>query len=172
MGFSRQEYWSGVSLPTELFQILKDDAFKLLHSICQQIWKTQQWLQDWKRSVFINPKERQCQRMFKVRHKLHSSHMLAKQCSKLSNSTWAMNFKMLKLNLKKAEEPESNCQHLLDHRKSQRIIEKCLQLIYWLLLSIWLCGSQQTVENSSRDRNTRQLDLPPEKSVCRSRSNS
>ena len=40
-------------IPAELFQILKDDAVKLLHSICQQIWKTQQWLQDWKRSVFI-----------------------------------------------------------------------------------------------------------------------
>ena len=39
--------------PAELFQILKDDAVKVLHSICQQIWKTQQWLQDWKRSVFI-----------------------------------------------------------------------------------------------------------------------
>ena len=50
-------------IPAELFQILKDDAVKVLHSICQQIWKTQQWPQDWKRSVFIpilkkgNPKE-------------------------------------------------------------------------------------------------------------------
>ena len=50
-------------IPVELFQILKDDAVKVLHSICQQIWKTQQWPQDWKRSVFIpvpkkgNPKE-------------------------------------------------------------------------------------------------------------------
>ena len=40
-------------IPVELFQILKDDAVKVLHSICQQIWKTQQWSQDWKRSVFI-----------------------------------------------------------------------------------------------------------------------
>ena len=40
-------------IPAELFQILKDDAVKVLHSICQEIWKTQQWLQDWKRSVFI-----------------------------------------------------------------------------------------------------------------------
>ena len=39
-------------IPVELFQILKDDAVKVLHSICQQIWKTQQWPQDWKRSVF------------------------------------------------------------------------------------------------------------------------
>ena len=45
-------------IPVELFQILKDDAVKVLHSICQQIWKTQQWPQDWKRSVFIpNPKK-------------------------------------------------------------------------------------------------------------------
>ena len=40
-------------IPVELFQILKDEAVKVLHSICQQIWKTQQWPQDWKRSVFI-----------------------------------------------------------------------------------------------------------------------
>ena len=43
----------GDGIPVELFQILRDDAVKLLHSICQQIWKTQQWPQDWKRSVFI-----------------------------------------------------------------------------------------------------------------------
>ena len=43
----------GDGIPVELFQILKDDAFKVLHSICQQIWKTEQWPQDWKRSVFI-----------------------------------------------------------------------------------------------------------------------
>ena len=43
----------GEGIPAELFQILKDDAIKVLHSVCQQIWKTQQWLQDWKRSVFI-----------------------------------------------------------------------------------------------------------------------
>ena len=45
-------------IPVDLFQILKDDAVKVLHSICQQIWKTQQWPQDWKRSVFIpSPKK-------------------------------------------------------------------------------------------------------------------
>ena len=43
----------GDGIPVELFQILKDDAVKVLHLICQQIWKTQQWPQDWKRSVFI-----------------------------------------------------------------------------------------------------------------------
>ena len=44
----------GDEIPVELFQILKDDAVKVLYSICQQIWKTQQWLQDWKMSVFTN----------------------------------------------------------------------------------------------------------------------
>ena len=56
-------------IPVELFQILKDDAVKVLHSVCQQIWKTQQWPQDWKKISFhSNPKERQCQRMLKLLH--------------------------------------------------------------------------------------------------------
>ena len=56
-------------IPTELFQILKDDVVKALHSIWQQIWKTQQWPQDWKKICFhSNPKERQCQRMLKLLH--------------------------------------------------------------------------------------------------------
>ena len=64
----------GNGIPVELFQILKDDAVKVLQSICQQIWKTQQWPQNCKRSVFItipkkgNAKEKQCQRMFKLPH--------------------------------------------------------------------------------------------------------
>ena len=59
----------GDKIPVELFQILKDDAVKVLHSICQQIWKKQQWPQDWKRFSFhSNPKERQCQRMLKLPH--------------------------------------------------------------------------------------------------------
>ena len=55
----------GDGIPLELFQILKDDAVKVLHSICQQIWKTQQKPQGWKRSVFI-PVPKKCQRMFKL----------------------------------------------------------------------------------------------------------
>ena len=58
----------GDGIPVELFQILKDDAVKVLHSICQQIGKTQQWPQDWKRCFHSNPKEKQCQRMLKLPH--------------------------------------------------------------------------------------------------------
>ena len=50
--FDTHQGSGGDGIPVELFQILKDDAVKVLHSICQQIWKTQQWTQDWKRSVF------------------------------------------------------------------------------------------------------------------------
>ena len=57
----------------------------------------------------------------------------------------------------------SNCQHPLDHQKSERVLEKYL-LLYWLCQSLWLWGSQQIVENSSRDGNTRPPDLPLEKS--------
>ena len=50
----------GDGIPVELFKILKDDAAKVLYSICQQIWKTQQWPQDWKRSIFIPTQRKQC----------------------------------------------------------------------------------------------------------------
>ena len=56
MGLRKHHYeqsWGGDGIPVELFQFLKDDAVRVLNSICQQIWKTQQWPQDWKRSVFI-----------------------------------------------------------------------------------------------------------------------
>ena len=66
----------GDGIPVELFQMLKDDAVKLLHSICQQIWKTQQWPQDLENVSFhSNPKERQCQRMLKLLHNCtHLTH--------------------------------------------------------------------------------------------------
>ena len=68
----------GDEIPVELFQILKDDAVKVLHSICQQIWKTQQWPQDWKRSVFIlNPKKDKPKNAQTI-SQLHSYHILAK----------------------------------------------------------------------------------------------
>ena len=58
----------GDGIPVELFQVLKDDAVKVLHSICQQIWKTQQCHWTGKVSFHSNPKERQCQRMLKLPH--------------------------------------------------------------------------------------------------------
>ena len=68
----------GDGIPVELFQILKDDAVKVLHSVCQQTWKTQQWPQDWKRSVFIQSQRKAMPKNAQTTAQLHSSHMLVK----------------------------------------------------------------------------------------------
>ena len=96
-------------IPVELFLILKDDAVKMLHSICQQIWKTHQWPQDWKRSVFI-PILKTMPKNDQTTAGLHLSHILAKWCTKFSkpglNNTWTKNFQMFKLDLERAKKPE------------------------------------------------------------------
>ena len=68
----------GDGIPFELFQILKDDAVKVLQSICQQIWKTQQWLQDWKRSVSFQSQRKVMPKNAQTTTQLHSSHTLLK----------------------------------------------------------------------------------------------
>ena len=72
----------GDGIPVEVFQILKDDALKVLHSICQQIWKTQQWPQDWKRSVFIPvPKKgntKECSKYCTIALISHASKVMLK----------------------------------------------------------------------------------------------
>ena len=69
---------AGVGIPVELFQILKDDVMKVLRSICQQIWKTQQWPLDWKRSVFIPIPRKAMPKNAQTTAQLHSSHTLVK----------------------------------------------------------------------------------------------
>ena len=71
----------GDGIPVEIFQILKDDAVKVLHSIRQQMWNTQHWPQDWKRSVFIAIPKKGNAKNAQTTSQLHSSHTLAKYCS-------------------------------------------------------------------------------------------
>ena len=82
----------------------------MLHSICQQIWKTQQWPQDWKRSVFIPvPKKgnaKECSNYHPIALTSHASKVMLKISKQGFNSTWTMNFQMFKLVLEKSEEPE------------------------------------------------------------------
>ena len=68
----------GNGIPVELFQILKDDAVKVLPSICQQIWKTQQWPPKWKMSVFIPIPRKAIPKNAQTTTQLYSSHMQAK----------------------------------------------------------------------------------------------
>ena len=68
----------GDGIPVEVFQILKDDAVKVMHSIYQQMWKTQQWPQDWKSQFSFQPQRKAMPKNAQTTPQLHSSHMLAK----------------------------------------------------------------------------------------------
>ena len=100
----------GDGIPDELFQILKDDAVKVLHSICPQIWNTQQWPQNWKMSVFIpipkksNAKERSnyCTNVFIS----HASKLMLKILQTKLQQHVPKNFQMSTLDLEKAEKSE------------------------------------------------------------------
>ena len=100
----------GDGIPVELFQILKDDAVKVLHSICQQIWKTQQWPQDWKRSVFIPipiPKQgnaKECSNYRTIALISHTNTVMLKILQ--ARFQQCVNFQVFKLVLEKAQEPE------------------------------------------------------------------
>ena len=122
-------------LSAELFQILKDDAVKVLLSICQHIWKTQQWPQDWKRSVFIpNPKKGNAKEYSNYRTIALISHaskvvlkiLQARLQQYVNRELW-----MFKLDLEKPEETRVQIANiLLDHKKSKRVPEKHLFLLY------------------------------------------
>ena len=156
----------------ELFQILKADAVKLLHSICQQIWKTQQWPQEWKRSVFIPiPKKgnaKECSNYRTIALISHASQVMLKILQARLQQYVNRELPDVQAGFRKGRGIRDQ---LLDHAKSKRAPEKHLFLLCWLCQSLWLCGSQWTVENSETDGNTRPPDLPLEKSVCRSGSN-
>ena len=102
----------GDGIPVELFQILKDDAVKVLHSICQKVWKTQWCPQDWKMSVFIpSPKKgnaKECSSYSTIALILHTSEVMLKNLQARLQQYVNLNFQMFKLVFKKAEEPEIN----------------------------------------------------------------
>ena len=100
----------GDGIPVELFQILKDDAVKVLHSICQQIWKTQQWPQDWKRSVFIPiPKKgnaKECSNYWTIALISHPSKVMLKILQARLQQYVNRELPDVQAGLEKAEEPE------------------------------------------------------------------
>ena len=130
------------------FIILQDDAVKVLHSICQQIWKIQQWPQDWKRSVFIpipkKGKAKECSNYYKIALISHTSKVMLKSLQVRLQQDFNHELPDVQADLEKERNQRSNCQHLLDHQKSKRVPEKHLFLLYWLCQSLWLCGSQLT----------------------------
>ena len=108
--------------PVELFQILKDDAVKMPHSICQQIWKTQQWPQDWKRSVFISiPKKgnaKECSNYHTIPLISHSRKVMLKILQARLQQYVNHELPDVQAGFRKGRRNKSNCQHPLDHHKA------------------------------------------------------
>ena len=148
---------------------------KVLHSICQQIWKPQQWPQDWKRSVFIPiPKKgnaKACSNYRTIALISHASKVMLKILQARLRQYVNRELPDVQAGFRKAEEPEIKLPTSAGSWKSKWVPEKHLLLLSWLCQSLWLCGSQSQ-ENSERNGNTRPPDLPLEKFVCRSGSNS
>ena len=119
----------GDGIPVELFQILKDDAVKVLHSICQQIWKTQQWPQDWKRSVFI-PNAKECSDYDTIALISHASKVMLKILQ--ANLQQYINCELpdVQLGFRKSEEPEIKLPTSTGSSKKQQSPEKNLLLLY------------------------------------------
>ena len=121
----------GDEIPTELFQILKDDAIKVLHSICQQVWKTQQWPLDWERSVFIPiPKKddaKECSNYHTVVLISQTIKIMLKILqARVQQLCDQRNSRCTSWVLKRQRYQRSNCQHLLYHRESKGIPGKHL----------------------------------------------
>ena len=166
----------GDGTPVELFQILKDDAVKVLHSRCQQIWKTQQWPQDWKSQFSFQSQTKAMPKNAQTTTQLCSSHTLVKKCSKFSkpgfSNMWTVNFQMFKLVLEKAEELEIKLSTSTGSSKKQdssretftsALLTMPKPLTVWITINcgkFWKRWEYQTTW------------LPLEKLICRSGSNS
>ena len=138
----------GDGILIELFQILKDDAVKTLRSICQQIWKTQQWPQDWKRSVFIPiPKKgnaKECSNYHIMALISHTCKVMLKILQARLQQYVNRELPDGQAGFRKGRETRDQIANIHWIIEKARISEKHLLLLYWLRQSFWLCGSQQT----------------------------
>ena len=161
----------GDGIPAELFQIWKD-AVKVLHSICQQIWKTQQWPQNWKRSVFIpNPKKGNAKECLTY-HAIALISLASKVMLKILQARFQQyeNWELpdVQAGFLKGRGTRDQITNIHWITEKAREFQKnifCFTMLKPLIM--WI-----TTNCSLRDGNTRPSNLPPEKNVCLSRSNS
>ena len=140
----------GDEIPAELFQVLKNDAIKMLHSICQQIWKTQQWPpQGWKRSVFIPiPKKvnaKECSDYWKIVLISHASKVMLKILQ--ARLQQYMNWKLpdVQAGFWKGRGTTDQIANICWIMEKARKFQKN---ICFTMIRLWLCASKQTVGNS------------------------
>ena len=166
----------GDGIPVELFQILKDDAVKVLHSICQQIWKTQEWPQDWKRSVFIPiPKKyntKECSSYGTVALISHTSTVMLKILQAKLQQYMNHELPDVQSGFRKGRgmrEQITNIYWMIRKARTFRKTSTSALLTMPKPLTMWIktnCGKYV------KDGTTRQPYLPLEKSVCKSSSSS
>ena len=181
-GITRNTASGGDGIPAELFQILKGDAVKVLHSICQQIWKTQQWPQDWKRSVFIPiPKKgnaKECSNYHTIRLISHASKIILKILQLRLQQCVNWELPDIQAGFRKGRETRdqiANIHWIIEKaREFQKSIYFCFTdyaEAFVLITTNWkvlfLFG-----KFLKRDGNSRLPYLSPEKPVCRTRINS
>ena len=164
----------GDGIPVELFQILKDDAVKVLHSICQQIWKNQQWPQAWKRSILIliskkgNAKE--CSNYHTIALISHASKVMLKILQAKLQQYMNHEISDVQAGFRKGRGSKNQIANIHCIIKKVREFQKNIYFCLVHYAKAFYCADRNKLENSSRDGNTRPSDLSPEKSVCRSRS--
>ena len=165
---------SGVDGSTvELFQILKYDTVIVLYSIYQQIWKTQPWPQDWKKSVFIPiPKKgdaKECSSYHTIAFILHSSKIMLKILQAMFQQCMICELPDVQAGFRKCRGTRDQIANIRWIIEKAREFQKSICFIDYA--KAFDCVDHNKLENSSRG-NTRSPGLPSEKSVCRSRSNS
>ena len=166
----------GDGIAAELFQILTDDAMKVLHSICQQIWKFQQWSQAWKWSVSIpipmkgNTKE--CSNYCTVALISHASKVILKILQARRQQHMKQELPDIQAGFRKGRETRDQIANIHWIIKAATEFQKNIYFCSIDHPKDFNCVDHNKLENSWRDGNTRPPDLPLEKSVCRSKSNS
>ena len=159
----------GDGIPVELFKILKDDAVKVLHSVCQQLWKTQQWPQDSKRSVFIPiPKKgnaKECSNYHTIALISHTSKVMLKILQARLQQYVNRELQMFMLVLEKAEEPEIKLPTSAGSLKKQEF-QKNIYFCFIDYAKAFDCMDHYKLKIPKENRKIRPPDdLPLEKSV-------
>ena len=166
----------GDGIPVELCQILKDDAVKVLHSICQQILKTQKWPQDWKGSVFIPiPKKgnaKECSNCRTIALISHASKVMLKILQARFQQYMNHELPDVQAGFMKGRGTRDQIANIRWIIEIAREFQKNIYFFFIDCAKAFNCVDHNKLENSSRDGNTRPPDLPLEKPICRSRSNS
>ena len=161
----------GDGIPAEPCQILKEDPVKVLHSICQQIWKTQQWPQVWERSVFIPiPKKgnaKECSNYCTIALISHASNVMLKILQARLQQYVNCELPDVQAGFRKGRGTRDQIANIRWIIKKAREFQKNIYFCFIDYTKTFACVDHNKLENSSRDGNTRPPYLPPEKYVCR-----